>query len=210
MKHPAESELALLAGGELPFLTRVRVRRHVAGCASCHAAAEAFRDDALELEGLRDLPAGLRWERLAEEMKANVRVGLDAGACVDPGRTSHRNVRMEWPVWSVGASLATLCVLLALGWWMRMEPTDTESLARHVRAAWSGRLQSGEPLNSGRGVVLAADTGGIEVKENGRTMTFVSPRSEAVTVSVSLEGSAQARYVDSETGQVTIANVYAQ
>jgi hypothetical protein len=209
MRHPSEGELALLACGELPWWARVRVGRHVSGCAACRTAAEAFRGDSRQIrEELQELPAGLHWDRLAEEMKANVRVGLAAGACVDP--VARKGARIEWPVWSLGASLASLCLLLALGWWVKMAPGDTESLARRVRTAWGTRWQAGQTINSDRGVVLAADTGGIEVKENGRTMTFVSPRSEAVTVSVSLQGSAQARYVDSETGQVTIANVYAQ
>ncbi|MGH7246702.1 MAG: hypothetical protein ACREH9_01225 [Pseudomonadota bacterium] len=230
MNHPSISELALLAGGELNLFRRLRVRRHVSRCADCHAQADSLRSVREQLQlSLSELPEDLSWDRLAEEMTANIHVGLAAGECVGPapkmrrlpgwnlggpglerrlGRGHLRGWNLE--AWGVGAVGAGLCLLLALGWWMRMPSSDTQALTRAFHTVWTGRGPAAEPLSSGPGVVLEANTGGIEVKQNGRAMTFVSPSAEAVTVSVSLQGSAQASYVDSQTGQVTIANVYAQ
>ncbi|MGH9664713.1 MAG: zf-HC2 domain-containing protein [Bryobacteraceae bacterium] len=211
MKHPSESELSLFAGGELGFLERAQVRRHVSRCADCRTQSDMFRVDCqARHEGLSELPGTLNWNRMAEEMTANIHVGLAAGECVGPVRGVRRMQSWNLGGWGLGALTAGLCALLALGWWMRMPSSDTAALGRAMQTVWTGHGQPAEPLSSSHGVILEADTGGIRVKENGAALTFVSPRSEAVTVSVSLQGSAQARYVDSETGQVTIANVYAQ
>ncbi|MEO7144385.1 MAG: hypothetical protein ABI165_12880 [Bryobacteraceae bacterium] len=216
MKHPGVSELALLAGGELSFPRRVRVSRHVSRCAACRAQADGFRSDHRHMQGeLAELPEGIHWEGLAAEMTGNIRVGLAAGECVGPVPGTRRLPVLNFALpglqrWGLGALAASLCLLLTLGWFMKMAPSDTQALARALQTVWAGRGPGAEQLNAGRGVILEANTGGIEVKQNGRAMRFVSPSAEAVTVSVSLQGSAQASYVDSQTGQVTIANVYAQ
>jgi hypothetical protein len=57
-------------------------------------------------------------------------------------------------------------------------------------------------------VMLEASSSAIEVKENGRTMMLTHPRSDGGTVSISMKGSAGVRYVDADTGQVTINKVY--
>jgi len=211
MRHPGESELSLFAGGELGFLERLRIGRHVSHCATCRAQSDLFRADRERLQvGLGKLPDELDWRRLAQEMTANIRVGLEAGECVGPVRGIRHLTSWNLNGWGLGAMIAGLCMLVALGWWMRMPYSDTQSLAHALHTVWTGHGPSAEPLSSDHGVILEAGTGGIEVKQNGQSMTFVSPRSEAVTVSVSLQGSAQASYVDSDTGQVNIANVYAQ
>lgn len=209
--HPSETELALFAGWELGFWQRSGVGRHVSRCASCRARSQQLRADAAALrDGLSQLPPDLNWDGMAEEMAANIRVGLAAGECVGPARGIRGTQDWSFTGWGVSALTVGLCALLALGWWLRMPSSDTKEIGRALRTVWTGKGGAAAPLASGHGVVLEAGTGGIQVRQNGRAMTFVSPRSEAVTVSVSLQGSAQASYVDSETGQVTIANVYAQ
>jgi hypothetical protein len=52
------------------------------------AGVRAARDN---LVALNDLPA-ISWNRLAIEMKANIRLGLAAGECVRGGRESVRPV----------------------------------------------------------------------------------------------------------------------
>ena len=59
-------------------------------------------------------------------------------------------------------------------------------------------------------IVLAATPVGIELKQEGRALTLMHPSSEPVLVSVSVQGSMTARFVDEETGMVTINNVYLQ
>lgn len=57
-------------------------------------------------------------------------------------------------------------------------------------------------------VVLEASPSSIDLRSNSGTMSFLTPRTEGVAVSVNMQGSAGAQYVDSDTGQVTINRVY--
>jgi hypothetical protein len=60
-------------------------------------------------------------------------------------------------------------------------------------------------------VRLEANSSGIEVKQNGGALMLLNPaRASNTAVFLSAPGSLRARYVDSETGQVTINYVYAQ
>ena len=81
MKHPNEAALALHAGGDLGFVSRWLTARHLARCERCRdqvAAFSALRDITPDLAEIPDIP----WNRLAAEMKANIRLGLAAGECV--------------------------------------------------------------------------------------------------------------------------------
>lgn len=182
MRHPGVETLALHAGGEGGALLRWRLAAHLKACQGCRREVEAFqRARAALLREAAELPAGLDISRLEREMKANIRVGLAAGEIVGPVEPAGR---LGWRV-AAGLALATLVVMT--GWFLN---------APHPEAA--------------RGVVLQATREGLELKENGRTLTLLQPASTAVTYTVNTEGSLRARYVDSDTGQVTITNVYAQ
>jgi hypothetical protein len=61
-----------------------------------------------------------------------------------------------------------------------------------------------------RGPVVEATSSGIELRENGSSLGVSQGASRPLAVSVSVQGSASARYVDSDTGQITITSVYAQ
>ena len=56
--------------------------------------------------------------------------------------------------------------------------------------------------------IVEASATGIQVKENGRTLSLMHPRSDGATVSISMHGSAGVRFVDADTGQVTTNKVY--
>jgi anti-sigma factor RsiW len=182
MKHPGAEQLALYAGGELSAFRRWRTGAHLAACEPCRREVKAFRDARLLLrDESMDLPAGLEWASLAAEMKANIRLGLIAGAIVEPGLNTPQ--RLGWRA-AAGLALATSVVLT--GWFLNIP----------------------RPGQSPPGVVLEATEAGLELRENGRTLTMLQPASATVTVNA--ERSMRARYVDSDTGQVTITNVYAQ
>jgi hypothetical protein len=66
------------------------------------------------------------------------------------------------------------------------------------------------PASGPSGVVLEATQTGIQLKQDDRSLTLLNPGSEQVSLSVNMQGVLRARYVDSETGHVTITNVYAQ
>ena len=199
MNHPGEVDLALLAGGDLGVWARLRMAVHLGRCAACRGEVEEFRAGQ---EWIRrasaEVPAEINWNRLAGEMKANIRLGLAAGQCVDPAGRVRAGI--GWRPIAVLAS--TLLVAVAL-WWLK--PGDRDALG--------GGRTSGPELagpSSSEGVVLEATPRGIELRQNGRMLRLTHPDGEDVTVSVSLQGSLRARYVDSETGQVTINHVYTQ
>src|ERR1700694_2046354 len=81
MKHPSEASLALFAGGDLGRLRRGNIERHMAACSECRHDISEFSALRTDAGVLAELPE-LSWDRLAAEMKANIRLGLEAGECV--------------------------------------------------------------------------------------------------------------------------------
>ena len=185
MTHPQESELALFAGGDVSWPARLRLARHVSGCAECGRRLQGYRSGRQSVRELgNELPEGLHWDRLAAEMKANIRVGLAAGECVATSRSKSLTVAMGW---KSAAAFACAIMLLAGGWWLNIPPRIVDS-----------------------GVSVTADRDGVEVKQNGAVMTLMNPGTLPPVVTASTQGEVRARYVDADTAQVTITNVYAQ
>src|SRR6185436_18408772 len=81
MKHPSQEILALHAGGDLGWLAGWKTARHVAVCERCAGEVAAFRDLRDALPELAEIPE-LPWNRMAADMRANIRLGLAAGECV--------------------------------------------------------------------------------------------------------------------------------
>ncbi len=191
MSHPHEADLALYAGGDLGLLTRLRLRAHLSGCSDCrrsveefHAAIEALRREQLEMS------RGLRWDRLASEMTANIHLGVAAGECVGP--VAVQRIRPRWQKAVILAPvLVPLIVLVVIGVYIQ----------RPQQQPASGWVE---------GTVVEATSEGIEWKQGDRMLSLRHPTAEDVTYVVNTQGTVRARYVDSETGQVTIHNVYAQ
>ncbi len=92
MKHPNEADLALYAGHDLNFVSEWRVGRHVAECGNCRESVDTFRSLRLEAAALGELPPDIAWNRLASEMKANIRLGLEGG------RVRGRGIRQRSPL----------------------------------------------------------------------------------------------------------------
>lgn len=188
MKHPSETTLALYSGGDLGLLARSGVRRHLARCPRCRGEAAAFEGAREALAGAaNEIPAEVNWRRLAAEMKANIHVGLAAGECVGPETRAP-----SWLGWRAAATLVPVTLVLVLGWWLLPSRPGVT------------RVPETE------GIVLEATAGGIELRQQGRSLALQHPGGGDVTYSANVEGTLRARYVDSETGQVTINNVYAQ
>lgn len=203
-RHVAETDLALYAAGDLPFRRGAVVRFHVRHCDECRALVEALRADREELRrSADDLPANVDWDQLAAEMTANIRVGLAAGECVTP-----RERKAATFSWRPAAIAAGVIVLLAGAWWLNIPRTDTEAIGRALRTmATGGRLSS--PVEE-RGPVVGASPSGVVLVENGGRMGIDQSGLEPVMFSVSTQGTASARYVDQDTGQVTITATYVQ
>jgi hypothetical protein len=220
MKHPVPAQIALFAGGDLGRWERWRIARHIAGCSECRHEVEALRDAAGQLRGqlqeMADLPNGLNWNRLAQEMTGNIRVGLAAGEAIalfdKPLRTRHR---LGWlPVsWNAALLVLGATVIFGIAFWTSLPPQQAEHLWSSLQRIRAERI--GTLVHSGPGVapanpeevVLEASSSSIQVRENGRAMSLI-PHSDGATVSVSMHGSAGVSFVDADTGQVTINKVY--
>jgi hypothetical protein len=211
MKHPMPAEIALFVGGDLGRWEGWTIGRHIAGCSQCRHEVQALRDAASQLRQLThemaDLPNDLNWNRLAEEMTGNIRVGLAAGEAIalfdKPLRTKSR---LGWnaALVAVGAT-----VIFGIAFWTSLPPQQAEHLFasfQRIRAARIGTLVHSAAGNS-EDVVLEATSSSIQVRENGRAMSLI-PHSDGATVSVSMHGSAGVRFVDADTGQVTTNKVY--
>ena len=225
MKHPSPAQIALFAGGDLGRWERWLIARHVSRCAECRHETQALRDACMELRELADqmpeLPNGLTWNRLAEEIKGNIRVGLEAGEAIAlfdrPLRSKPRLgwPGLSWPPFSLNAALVVLGagVIFAIAFWTSLPPQQAEHLLtslERIRTERMGTLVHSAAATPGAGqedVVLEASSSGIQVRENGRAMSLI-PHSDGATVSVSMHGSAGVRFVDADTGQVTTNKVY--
>jgi hypothetical protein len=118
MNHPDKTRLALLAGDDLGFLEATFIRVHLRTCEYCQARMQAFHHTRQVIaDAAQDLPPGLDWNRLAEEMTGNIRVGLAAGECVGayPIRTRLLHLR-----WNGAIAAMALAGIFATGLWLKM------------------------------------------------------------------------------------------
>jgi hypothetical protein len=150
-------------------------------------------------------------------MTANVHVGLAAGECVAPRsrRAAHWGWKNPvtgasgWPAaWRPAALIAGLVVLVSAAWWLNMPPSDAQALNRVMHGIAHGGRRS--VLAEDPGPVVEATAAGVELRENGAALQVSQSGLHPLTVSVSVQGSASAHYIDTDTGQVTITSVYAQ
>lgn len=190
MKHPSETDLALLAGGDLGWVERWQIGRHLKGCDSCRNTFAGLQNASQELASeMSELPAGLRWERLATEMSANIRVGIEAGECVAPVRQA----AARWD-WRAAAIMATTSAVVIGAWFLNPAPHPVEHAMRSAK------------------VEIRTTAAGLELNENGNAMVLMSgsgSRSQRAIIT-SAPGNLRARYVDADTGQITINNVYSE
>ncbi|HVX67392.1 MAG TPA: hypothetical protein VHA11_12355 [Bryobacteraceae bacterium] len=188
--HPADETLALYAGKELGLWARLRVAQHVRSCERCGRHVEEFRDLREFLEAEREeLPCGVDWGELAGEMRANIRLGLAAGRCV--AQPDREPIRLPWRTPAVALPVL---LLVLLGWILQTVPPPV-----------AVPLQARVPADA---VVLDGGAGGIGVAQAGRGFRLMHPRA-AQNITSSIGGdSIGARYVDADTGQVTISHVY--
>jgi hypothetical protein len=197
VQHPFDTELALYASGDLGGWDRIKTALHVRGCQTCTESVEGFRLDLVTLrDSAGEMPVGVNWDRLSAEMSANIRVGLAAGECVAPA--ARASAPSAWN-WKPAAAVAGLVLVFGAAWWLNIPSNDNAVLGRAFGIAVEDR-----------GPVVEASTGGIEFRENGSALGVSTSDAQPIATSVSFGGSASARYVDDDTGQVTITTVYVQ
>jgi len=191
MKHPSEGTLALHAGGDLDWLAAWRTERHVAKCGDCRGRLAEFAGLRQVLPDLAETPE-VPWNRLAAEMRANIRLGLAAGECVGAARENDEAGDFGWLTRGRAAlAMASLLVLVYSGLILQRPAPEAAALAPE-------------------GPLVQATENGIQVRAGDSAFRLMNAGAKAVTYSASADGSMGARYVDPQTGYVTINNVYVQ
>jgi hypothetical protein len=183
-RHPSESALALFAGGELGRFGKWRVERHIEGCANCRNEVSQFSALRAQVMSADQMP-DIEWNRLAAEMRANVRLGLEAGACVEKVPVARELFRPR-----VLAACASLALLVAA---ILLERPAPSAVAVGKRTP----------------AILEASGIGIQVNEGDQSLMLLNTRARGISYSAT-GGAMRARYVDADTGYVTINNVYVQ
>jgi hypothetical protein len=205
--HITEADMALFATRDMALWRQPLIRLHIARCSDCRNRVTAYQADREAVRQMAaGMPMGVQWDRLAAEMTANIRVGLAAGECVAP-RIPRRILSTGW---RVSAAMAGFTVLLVSAWWLNMPASETASLGRAVKKIAQIRPWQGTGILEDRGPLVEVSASGIQLRENGGAMGVSQGVARPVSVTLSVQGSARARYIDSETGQVTITGVYAQ
>lgn len=184
MRHPVERDLALRAGGETGRVHRFFLDRHLRNCEDCQEKVEQYCD-------LREQAAALEtpdvdWNFLAREMKANIRVGLEAGACVRTPLLSRS--------WAPRFTMAFASLLVVIGASFFLTETGLHQVKAPEAAA----------------PVLQATGSGIELRKGTESFTLSDRQGVRSGQTVNAQGVIEARYVNGETGSVTITNVYLQ
>jgi len=200
--HATPETLALFSRGDLPWVERWKIRRHVAHCDACEEAVSQFRFATEELkheagtQTLTGFEAITDWTRLEREMLGNIAVGVAAARCIDNVGLSRIGLFRK------AAAVTGLLALFVAGWFTHIPREQNSHLAASLR-----QLVGGAPARQ-IGSVLQATPDGISVRAQGATLTILHPRS--AVVSMSGASSVRARYVDEDSGEVTITSVYGQ
>jgi len=182
--HPSQTNLALFAGGELGRWTRWSVKRHVGLCEECQREISGFSTLRDEASVLAELPEVL-WDSIAAEMKANIRLGLEAGECVNP----HPVTRMVFSPRALAACVSLAALLVVSVFLERPAPRGAD-------------IGTSEP-------VLETSRTGIQLREGNQGIVLLNQHAHQVN-DLATGRAMQQSYVDSETGFVTINNVYVE
>lgn len=201
-EHPTAETLALFSRRDLPWVEAWKVRRHVSRCSVCEEEVSRFRFATEELkreartQTLTGFEAIADWSRLEREMFGNIAVGVAAARCIDNVGHGRRVVFRRVAI------TAGLTALFAAGWMTHIPREQNAHLVASLE-----RLVQGAPVRQ-IGSTLQATPEGISVRARGATLTILHPRS--AVVSMAGESAVRARYVDEDSGEVTITSVYGQ
>lgn len=184
MGHPKETVLALHCSGDLGWFAAWRTERHIARCARCRDDVASFRQMRESLPDLAALPE-ISWNRIASEMQANIRLGLAAGECVG-------DVDVE-PSPLFGKARAVLAFAAVF----------TLIVTGLV-------LERPTPSATSTGTVAQAIDNGIQTRAGEQGFGLMHAGARGVINTVSAEGTMGARYVDPQSGYVTVTKVYVE
>jgi hypothetical protein len=189
MNHPGERDLALLAGGDAGRLQRFLLERHLHHCPACRGKISEYRELRSELASI-DIP-DVNWNFLAADMRANIRLGLEAGACVRETQITHR-----WNPRLVMAFASLLVILFAGG--------------ELLRSGKFPHYPSRAGLASDAAPVLESTGSGVEIRTGSNSLMLLNHDGDPSSQTVRANGDIGEGFVDGETGTVTMNNVYLQ
>ncbi len=185
MMRLSEKEIALLAANDAGLWLRLKARLASRGTHSLRSERAAYSSIRAQMPRFRELPEYFAWDDLAAEMKANILVGVEAGEAI---RTRPAPVALGW---KAGLVFACIALVAASGYWWQLP----------------GRFaQTEPPLVS----VLESYPGGLELQNQETALTVMYDRGTGQQALSGGLGGMRADYVDEDTGQLTVAHVYAE
>ncbi|HJZ96024.1 MAG TPA: hypothetical protein VKE70_05935 [Candidatus Solibacter sp.] len=183
--------MALHASGDLGWFAAWRTRRHLAQCERCREEVESFREMRDTLPEIAELP-DVAWNRIAAEMRANIRLGLAAGECV---RDAEEAAVEPSPLFGTARAVlafAGMFTLVVTG--LVLEGTT----ARPPKAPWAGS-----------GPMAQATADGIQMRAGDQGFSLMHNGANGVITTVSTRDIG-ARYMDPQTGLVTMTKLYVE
>ncbi len=196
MHHPSETDLALYAGNDLGRFARLRVDWHLRTCGKCQQEVTEF--SSLRAETVRSASEpNVNWNRLAAEMKANIRLGLEAGECITPIQPRHR-VYAPW-AWAALSTAALIAIGAGSEIWINHPGTPNGS------GSVSGNVEASVLPQE---VVLEVKDNAIQMRDGDLVTNELRNNNRGdVVYSVNSRG-VGASYVDRDSGMVTVNNIY--
>jgi hypothetical protein len=184
MGHPKETTLALHSSGDLGWFAAWRTERHLVNCERCREGVASFREMREMLPEMAELPE-VQWNRLAAEMRANIRLGLAAGECVPDADAAELEPSPLFNTARVVMAFAGVFTLIMTG-------LVLERPAPHVALA-------AEPI-----ALATAD--GIQMRAGDKEFGLMHDGASGV-INIATTRGIGARYTDPETGLVTMTKV---
>jgi len=204
MMHLSENQLASHRASDLGWLERMQVAAHLRGCPHCRRRREEYEVAHQALLAMADeLPAGLNWDRLSREMTANINLGVTAGQIVAQAEKQPNHLTG----WRPAVVFATTLLVVVGAWYVNTQGKPL--IPSNMVAVGKASMEKAAVPEVQLPPTLEVDAAGIGLNDPNRVLTLMHPSRGAV-FSVNAQGSVRARYVDSETGQVTINHVYVQ
>jgi len=182
--------LALHASGDLGWFAAWNTRRHLAQCERCREEVESFREMRDALPEIAELP-DVAWNRIATEMRANIRLGLAAGECVREGDQAEVEPSPLFGTARAVLAFAGMFTLVVTG--LVLEGTT----ARPPKIA-SVSMPTAE-----------ATANGIQMRAGDQGFSLLHDGAKDVITTVSTRDIG-ARYIQPETGLVTVTRVYVE
>jgi hypothetical protein len=183
MGHLKETTLALHSSRDLGWFAAWRAERHLARCERCRAEVDSYRELREALPDMAELP-DVQWNRLAAEMRANIRLGLAAGECVRETEAAELEPSPLFNTARAVLAFAGIFTLVVTGLVLE-RPTPT------VHAA--------EPT-------AQAIVNGIQVRAGEHGFGLMHDGASGV-INIATTRGIGARYMDPQTGLVTMTKV---